>query len=279
MYRLTTNHPFNAHLSITLLCLAILGVSCSKTGQPSNNSTASAPSTGSSSGGDFEGMITMKMETEVQKGMEMTYFLKGRHTRIETNVPSAPEAHVVMLWDLEGAKITTLMPSRKTYTTMDLKEEAEGMKEAAKQMKNSPAQEEKTKFPKLTQTGTHETIAGYTCEHWLMGDKQDIDMCVAKGIGYFGMGGQGGGGLGSLKSLAFSPKLLAEAATYPEWVKFLEGGAFPLKITALEDGKVKMNMEATKVERKSLDDALFVVPPDYKELNAGNITSGLGKPK
>src|ERR1700686_570038 len=53
MYRLTTNHAFNAFFSITLLCLAILGVSCSKTAQPSNNSTASAPSTASSSSGDF----------------------------------------------------------------------------------------------------------------------------------------------------------------------------------------------------------------------------------
>ena len=77
-----------------------------------------------------------------------------------------------------------------------------------------------------------------------------------------------------MKDLAFSPKLLAEASAHPEWVKFLEGGAFPLKITATENGKVTMNMEATKIERKSLDDSLFAVPPDYKELNMGNFTGG-----
>lgn len=274
MLRRESNHPLNAFLSIALLCIAILAASCSKAGQPSNNSTASAPAAASSSAGDFEGLITMKMETEVQKGMEMTYFLKGKHTRIETNVPSTPEAHAVMLWDLEGAKITTLMPSKKMYMTMDLKEAAEGMKEAAKEMKKSRGEEEETKFPKLTDTGKQETIAGYTCEHWLMGDQQNLDMCVAKGLGYFGMGGQGGGGLAALKNLAFSPKLLAEAAAHPEWVKFLEGGAFPLKITALEDGKAKMNMEATMIERKSLDDSLFAVPPDYKELNMGKLTGG-----
>jgi hypothetical protein len=274
MLRRESNHPFNVLLSIALLCIAILAASCSKSGERSNNSTASAPSTASSSAGDFEGLITMKMETEVQKGMEMTYFLKGKHTRIETNVPSTPEAHAVMLWDLEGAKITTLIASKKMYMTMDLKAAAEGMKEAAKQMKKSQGEEEATKFPKLTETGQKETIAGYTCEHWLMGDQQNLDMCVAKGLGYFGMGGQGGGGLAALKNLAFSPKLLAEAAAHPEWVKFLEGGAFPLKITALEDGKVKMNMEATRIERKSLDDSLFAIPPDYKEFNVGNLTGG-----
>ncbi len=269
-----SNHAFNAFLSIACLCIAILAASCSKSGQPSSNSTALPASATSSGGGDFEGLITMKMETEVQKGMEMTYFLKGRHTRIETNVPSTPEAHAVMLCDLEGAKITTLMPSKKMYMTMDLKETAEGMKEAAKEMKKSRDEEEETKFPKLTETAKQETIAGYACQHWLMGDQQNLDMCVAKGLGYFGLGGQGGEGLAALKNLAFSPKLLAEAATHPEWVKFLEGGAFPLKITALEDGKVKMNMEATRIERKPLDDSLFAVPPDYKELNMRNLTGG-----
>ena len=274
MLRLEEKHAFNALLSTTLLCVAVLAAACSKSVQPSNNSTASAPSAASSTGGDFEGTITMKMETEAQKGMAMTYFLKGRHSRIETNVPNVTEANAVMLWDLEGAKITTLMPSRKMYVTMDLKETAESMKEAARRMKKPEGEDEDTKFPKLTETGKQETIAGYTCEHWLMGDRQDLDMCVAKGLGYFGMGGQGGGGLGSLKNFAFSPKLLAEAAAHPEWVKLLEGGAFPLRITVLEDGKVKMNMEATKIERKSLDDALFTVPPDYKELNMGNPTGG-----
>jgi hypothetical protein len=67
--------------------------------------------------------------------------------------------------------------------------------------------------------------------------------------------------------------MLAEAAAHPEWVKFLEGGAFPLKLQALEDGKVKMTMEATRIERKSLDDSLFAVPPDYKEFSIPNLPS------
>jgi hypothetical protein len=269
MYRPKTNHTSNGLVPVTFLCVALLAASCGKPGQPSNNS-ASAPSATSSSGaGDFEGTIAMKMTGEDQKGAEMTYFLKGRHTRIETKMGDKPEGQAVMLWDLEGAKITTLMPARKMYMTMDLKQTAEDLEE----MKKSKG-EEKTKFPTLTDTGKQETIAGYTCEHWLMGDKQEMDMCVAKGLGYFGMGGQSRGGLGGLKNLAFSPKLLAEAAAHPEWVKFLEGGAFPLKLTAMEDGKVKMYMEATRIERKTLDDSLFTVPPDYKELNMGNLTGG-----
>ena len=262
MLPLRVNRILNAFLSITLLCIALLAASCAKTTQPSNSSTASSPSVGSSAAGDFEGMIAMKMEAEDQKGAEMTYFLKGRHTRIETKVANLPEGSAVMLWDLEGGKITTLMPSRKMYMTMDMKAAAENLKE----MKKSQGKEE-AEFPKLTPTGKQETIAGYSCEHWLMGEKQDIDMCVAKGLGYFGMGGQSGGGLGSLKNLAFSPKLLAEAAAHPEWVKFLEGGAFPLKLSAMKDGGVTMTMEATRIEKKPLDDSLFSIPADYKEMS------------
>lgn len=262
MYRPGTDHTVHAFLLTALLCLTVLAAACSKTGQPTTNSPASSPSTGSTAAGDFEGTIAMKMETESQQGAEMTYFLKGRHTRIETKVANMAEGSAVMLWDLDGGKITTLMPSRKMYMTMDMKAAAEDMK----QMKKSQGRDE-PEFPKLTPTGKQETIAGYTCEHWLMGEKQDLDMCVAKGLGYFGMGGQSGGGLGSWKNLVFSPELLAKAAAHPDWVKFLDGGAFPLKLTALRDGGVTMTMEATRIEKKSLDDSLFVIPPDYKEIS------------
>lgn len=266
MFRLKTNHQFNAILLTAVLSLAVLAAACSKSEQPATNSAASSPSAASAGAGDFEGMIAMKMETENQTGMEMTYFLKGKNTRVETKVPNMPEGSAVMLWDLDAGKIVTLMPSRKMYMTMDMKAAAEDMK----RVKKSQGQEE-AEFPKLSSTGKQETIAGYTCEHWLMGENQEIDMCVAKGLGYFGMGGQSGGGLASLKNLAFSPKMLEAAASHPEWVKFLNGGAFPLKLSAMKDGKATMTMEATRIEKKSLDDSLFVIPSDYKEFSMPNV--------
>jgi hypothetical protein len=99
-------------------------------------------------------------------------------------------------------------------------------------------------------------------------------MCVAKGLGYFGMGGSGGRTSG-LSGLIFSPKLKAEAAANPEWAKFLEGGAFPLKMTVTEHGATSVSAEVTSVERKKLDDSLFTVPADYKEMQIpGGIPMG-----
>jgi len=214
----------------------------------------------------------MKMDVGNQKDGELTYFLKGQHSRIETKIGNVPEGRGIMLWDLKEGKMTTLIPARKMYMTMDLKETAEELKDAAKKMNKSEEKADEVKFPKLTPTGKQETIAGHTCEHWLMGDKQEIDMCVAKGIGYFGMGGQMG--MGGMKNLIFNPKLLVAAATHPEWVKFLQGGAFPLKLTTSSEGRSGMTMEATKIERKSLDDSLFAVPSDYKEFSMPNMMGG-----
>src|SRR4030095_7070914 len=264
MFKQTLSIPIRKVLLAVISCIALLAVSCSKSEQPSNSSPAPAPSASSSAGGDFEGTIAMKMETENQKEMQMIYFLKGKHARIETKIPNLPEGEAAMLWDLESGKMTTLMPSRKMYLVMDLQKNAEAMREAAKGMKGTG---DVDKFPKLTPTGKQETIAGHTCEHWLIGDNQEVDMCVAKGLGYFGMGGQSGGGFGSFKNCAFSPKMLAEAASHPDWVKLLEGGAFPLKLTTMEEGKLMMSMEATRIEKKSLDDSLFVIPSDYKEMS------------
>jgi hypothetical protein len=220
-------------------------------------------------GGDFEGVIAMQVKTPSSKPMEMTYFVKGERARVETSMPESPMGSAVMLWDMPNGKMTMLMPPMKAYMTFDAKQMGDEIR--AGQEKGAGGE---AKFPKLTATGKTETVAGHSCEHYLMGDKQEIDMCVAKGLGYFGMGNQAGG-MAAMKNLIFSPKMLAEAAAHPEWVKLLQGGAFPLKMTASEGGKPGVTMEATKIERKPLDDALFTVPADYKEQKMPGLPKGL----
>ncbi len=266
MHHYATLLEMRGKIIFMLVLFVIPFAACGKSEDASSTSTSTDSAAPSilGDGDQFEGVITMKMDVEDQKGMEMVYSLKGNRSRIETKLPGMPEGQGAMLLDLEAGKMITIMPARKMFMTMDLKGAADDMKDAGG---------EDEKFPKLTPTGRQETIAGYTCEHWLMGDKQDIDMCVAKGLGYFGMSGQGSGG-GSFRDLVFSPKLLAQAAAHPEWVRFLKGGAFPLKMTMTENGKVSTSMEVTKVERKSLDDSIFSVPPGYKEFNMQDMMRG-----
>jgi len=244
-----------AGLVFTLLMLIAMANGCKSGGEggSSGSGGSGGPGGSKSAAGDFEGVINMKMTTGDGKAIQMVYYLKSDRMRTETSMADNPDMQGVMIMDMPSAKMTTLMPKQKAYMTMDFKD-----------MKADAPQGKERSFPKITPTGQKETIAGYNCEHYLIGDEQNMDMCIAKGLGYFGMGGAGRSS--ALKDMMFSEKMKAEAAANPEWNKFLDGGAFPLKMTMTEGGKATMSSEVTSVERKKVDDSLFTVPADYKEM-------------
>jgi len=253
-------YPRSNRTSQTLiLMIAIALMAGCKGGSEGGTSTSGGSAAGSggsgasgsskAAAGDFEGVVSSRVASGEGKSFDVLYYIKPDGMRQESSLPDNPGQHIVMIVNIPSAKMMTLMPERKMYTTLDLKE-LQGM---------GGGQE--AHFPKLTATGKTETIAGHTCEHYQMGDEQkNVDMCVARGMGFFGMGGGSGGGL------MFSEKMKAEAAGNPEWTKLLEGGAFPLKMTTTDGGKITMTSEVTNIERKKLDDSLFSPPPDYTEM-------------
>jgi hypothetical protein len=242
--------PHQMVLFFALLLTAACG------GAPKNSTSSSSSAPGAAA---FEGEITSKMSMGID--MEMRYAIKGARSRVEMQVPDGgPQAAVmpgnITLMDMSAKTTTMLFPQTKTYTSINWGELVE---EAAKATGTDPAND----FSKVTSTGETETVAGLTCQHWKIGDK--MDMCLAQGLGYFG-GGQSGGILDKLKNLAQRDKIKSQLDANPEFAKFVEGGAFPLKMAQVENGQSKTFMEVTKVERKSLDDALFTVPADYKKM-------------
>ncbi|HEX5083896.1 MAG TPA: DUF4412 domain-containing protein [Blastocatellia bacterium] len=250
--------PRQMVLFLALLLAATFGAACG--GETKSSTSSSAASSSSAPGAAaFEGEITSKMSMGID--MEMRYAIKGPRSRIEMQFPAgAPQAAVlpgnITLTDMSAQTTTMLFPQTKTYTSINWGELVE---EAAKAAGKDPASD----FSKVTSTGKTETVAGLTCHHWMIGDK--MDMCLAQGLGYFG-GGQSGGILDKLKNLAQRDKIKEQLEANPEFAKFVEGGAFPLKMANVENGQSKTFMEVTKVERKSLDDALFTVPADYKKM-------------
>jgi|HubBroStandDraft_6_1064221.scaffolds.fasta_scaffold44618_2 hypothetical protein len=245
-----------------LTCAALIaaGVACRKSVPSSESGPAAA------SGATFEGTVAMAMNAPGAHGIDVTYYIKGGHARMETKMQGHPNPDNVMLWDLSAGKMTSMFESQKSYVVMNM----DAM--AGRGMPGSSP--ESQTFPKLTDTGKQETIAGYPCHDWVIGDKQNMEVCFAKGLGDFGLGSAGSGGLlGRL----LSPKMRAEAASHPEWAKIVDGGAFPLKTTMTENGKPTFTMEATNIQRKSVDDSMFTIPPDYKEVTAPAIP-GLGGP-
>ncbi|HEY6332375.1 MAG TPA: DUF4412 domain-containing protein [Blastocatellia bacterium] len=229
-----------------------------------NKSGAGIGPGSSTSSGNFEGTISMNMTGPTSQSMSVLYYIKGQRVRMETTISGHATPDSVTLWDSAAGKFTSLMPSEKEYMTSDFA----AMRERAK---NLPPEARQT--PKLTDTGKQETIAGYPCHDWLIEDRQQTEVCLAKGLGDLSTAGNGGpaGFLGRMF------KGGADHPTDPNWAKMIEGGAFPLKTTATRDGQTSFSLEATSIDRKKVDDSLFTVPSDYKEVKAPSIP-GAGNP-
>jgi hypothetical protein len=240
-------HTPQAVLFLTVLLTVAFGAACS--GAQNSSTTGSSPS--ASSGQAFEGEITSKMSMGLEP-IDVRYAIKGSRMRTETRLSTQTS---VTLMDLSSGETTTLYPQTKTYMTL-------GSGEISEEMLKKAESAAPIDLPKVTSNGKTETIAGHTCQYWQFGNK--MEMCLAQGLGYFG--GDGSSGiLGKLKNLAQGEKYKAQLNANPEFAKFVEGGAFPLKMISIENGQSKTLMEVTSVERKSLDETLFTVPADYKK--------------
>ncbi len=180
----------------------------------------------------------------------------------------------ISITDMAAGKGYTLIPSQKKYLVMDYKELGETAKEMSKAMgtKHDPA----AAAPfKLTPSGHKETIAGYSCEHYLLQikDGEPIDFCVAKGLGNYLFGGSGGGQGGR----AAAAGSLSEHPEFRQMAVMFKDGFFPLKMTITKGGKTVMVQEATRVERKSLPDEVFAIPAGYTQIKIPSIPGLTGK--
>lgn len=245
---------------LLLLFTLMTGACSNSSSNPGSNTSSTSPAStsSSSSGGEaFEGLITSKMTTGNQQ-MEIKYAIKGSRTRIETQLAAGGTQMGAVLMDFDSGTQTMLIPQMKTYTTVNWNEEG-GVKNMVEKMTDN------TSF-KATPTGKTETIAGHSCTHWILGEKQDTDACLAKGLGYFGGGGDSGSVFEKLRNFALGNKAKAALQSNPEFLQFVEGGVFPLKLSIIENGQSRTLMEVTRVERKPLDDSIFAIPPDFKKM-------------
>src|SRR4029077_16168665 len=127
-------------------------------------------------------------------------------------------------------KMMTVMDDQKTVMVMDMS--------AVGGASGIAAQAQKSVVDK---TGKTDTVAGYTCDVWKVTETNGgkVDLCVAQGIEFPRMMG--------LESAAWMGEL---------------GGSFPLRaVTTDASGKEKGRMEVTKIDKKSIDDAQFTIPP------------------
>jgi hypothetical protein len=251
-------------LLLVPVCVAVLA--CNKTestatttsGSSSASTTTAAPTatTTSAAGalvekalsflggsGPFEGEITMNMTSGDKPPKAITYDVKG--TKIRFNSPESSAGY--MIFDTTAKKMTMIDDAKKTAMVMDMGAMGAGL---------APGSPPAGPKPTIDKTGKNDTVAGYSCELWKMtdpgGDRSDV--CVAQGIMFPVMGRGGGHG----------------------WMSQLENG-FPLRAVTYDSaGKEKSRMEVTKIDKKSLDDAMFQVPAGYTTQDMAEMMKGLG---
>lgn len=183
----------------------------------------------------FQGVVEYSVTTE-EGTMPMSYMMKGDNARVE--MEGRPGMKAIILIDAKAEKTVMLMEQMKMY--MELPSAAV----AAEDMPN----------PEVTKTDKTQKILGYECQLYRVKEGDRVsEVWVTKELGKFQMFKMGGP----------RGKQQEEA-----WQKLIgKEGGFPLLVTTKEGDEQVSKMEATKVEKKSLDDALFKIPEGFKAMD------------
>jgi hypothetical protein len=200
----------------------------------------------------FEGRITAEMAgMPGQAGSAVVILTKGGKSRMEMN---AGGMDMYMIMDGQAGTMLSVIPAQRMYMKMNLNDAAQAMGGARSQ---TP--------PKITRTGKHETVAGKDCEHILMTtERGEMDMCVAKGMGFFM--GPGGGPMSRGPSMPLG---------YEDLMREFKDGFFPLRIEMVEGAKRTQFLNVKTIEPQRLDAALFAPPAGFQEMT---MPPGMGRP-
>ncbi|MDR4478896.1 MAG: DUF4412 domain-containing protein [Nitrospira sp.] len=208
--------------------------------------------TGVSSASDFEGIILLN-ETSGGTTMQQQWFLKGDTLRFEEAGPDAGRA--AMIFDAKKKVMYSIQHEEKIYMEISTDETSKATPDAPDDIV-------------VAKTGKSDKAAGYSCEIYHTRDKSDGstgELCIAKGIGNTAM-------FGMMSAQAGGSSLL------PGWMReMFKDGGFPIKgVDRDAKGQEEARWEAVKIEKKRLDDKLFLPPADYKKHDMAVIRQQFG---
>lgn len=198
----------------------------------------------------FEGTIVTQYFNRGKAGMEVVTSHKGDKSRID--MQSGRESGYSIL-DLTAASMTMVMPSQKMYMVMSFKDAGADDKggEGA--------------VPKIEATGRSETIAGHRCDHYLVTSEGNVmDVCAAKGLGFFGSSGGGSGPMGRAPGAQIPLQ-------YRHLAEHFKDGFQPLKVEQIKGSNRELLLEVKSIEKKSLSSDMFEVPSGYRKMDMGGL--------
>lgn len=187
---------------------------------------------------EFEGTIHYEIPEMAANGMgEMVYMIKDSKARIEFGEGMQKGA---MLFFPEESKSVVIIEQMKGYIVMD---------------QNTFQDQENTDQDfDMEKTGTNKTIAGQSCEVWVIKhDDEQYNVCMAQGLGSFMMPKNPMGG----------------SQNIPGWAQeAIAQGVMPLEVVLMTDDQTEMQMQATRITPQSMDASLFEIPDGYKDMSS-----------
>jgi hypothetical protein len=211
------------------------------------------------SAASFEGKVTMKMTGPKGSPSQMNFSVKEGFTRIDI-VTQGASPSVIM--DQGKQQLTILMTEQKMYMIQPMPKPPETPAAGG-----APDHVAGGSGPDVQVTTVTENILGYDCTKLVATDKEKnttTEIWVTDQLGTFMGMGPGANPMGGRRG----------GAAAQAWAEALRGkGSFPLRVITTKDGKETFRMEATSIEKQSLDASLFEAPADYRDI--GSMMKGL----
>jgi hypothetical protein len=211
--------------------------------------------------GAFEGVIHMKSTFfgEEPNISESDWFIKGDHIRMERKPNVSEQSDTgrmgALIFNADRKVRYVLIPKRKMYVEQSSEDTFEKTSEYLKDLKYE-----------IVRTGKTDTVAGNKCEVFQNKNKETGQIrgesCAVKGLA----------NMGALMGVNRSDAWKLSSDVPPELRQIIKQGYFLVRMVTQDDnGAEEMRMEATSIEKKRLDNSLFVPPVDYTKFDVNAI--------
>jgi hypothetical protein len=217
---------------------------CSKKDGPGVSDAGATAAADASGAARFEGEIAMHVtSTRARIDQDVTYAVKGNKVRIATPAQGRPTFRTI--YDLTTHGLITVLDESHAFTSLTLRPDltADG------------GAKERWQAKRLETTGH---IADHDCIDWEARLGQRTAVVCVTGEKYFDLA-----------------KLGTAAPVQQPWLDALDG--FPLRSVERDEfGNEVTKSEVTRIVPHPLDDALFVIPKGYRQIEADspNVSSG-----
>ncbi len=255
--------------AVALALVATTALGCDKLGLGKKDGDGGSTGGGAFSFLDstFEGEITMNVQGKAgskEGPKSVLVSLKTPRVRVDAGPELSPgnpflAGGLAFIIDPPAKKGYALINSQKKAVVLDFDKAKGGFKPPSMGGGPSGAGGPPEDPPKIEKTGKKDTIAGYTCDVWKITSKTShAEACLAE----------------KLKWIDFTD-LAVQSPAFAAIAAVSDFNHLPLRVVAFDEKNVEEGrMEVTKLDKKTILDTKFAVPPDFQIVELSQLLGG-----